>query len=240
MSRSVPTIPILADLIPDGLEYGINLLVEFEPDSLWFETSFAIIAYAMRSQIRADYHTWTRSPEKIREALGRLDVDVQRLEGEDRLRIVDSYSTQTGLNVPQKSHFSDSSVKIADLSIAATQSIKTHDETDKRRLHIDDNNSILAEYNEEKAVIQYYRTRIIPECKARELAAFHSLAAGVHTDTFYKQFELFCDGIIDFKSQEKDGLIEQLVRIRLMRGRSYDSRWRKLSLQKNNEVILTD
>ena len=107
-------------------------------------------------------------------------------------------------------------------------------------MHLDDNNSVLAQYNEEKAVIEYYRTRVIPYCKAIELAAVHSLVVGIHSDAMYKQLESLCDGIIDFKSQEKCEQIEHLVRVRLVRGRSYDSRWRHIKLLNNSEVLLAD
>jgi KaiC/GvpD/RAD55 family RecA-like ATPase len=228
-------------LIPGGIEYGVNMLVEFEPDSLWFETSFALAAYALRNRARTDYHTWIQPPGKIRDALSKFGLDVETLEREDLLRVADSYSSQTGLGIPGASQkWVSGSVKIADLSIMAAQLIKGHNEADKRRLHIDDNNSVLTEYNDEKAVIQFYRNRLIPECKARELAAFHSLAAGVHSDGFYKQFELFCDGIIDFKNQEKEGLIGQYVRVRMMRGQTPDSRWRKIDLLENGEVTIAD
>ena len=246
MSNTV-NLPILKELIPDGVEYGANLLVEFEPHSIWYETSFTIAAHALRLGVRTDYHTWMRSPSKVREVFAKLGFDVKKLEQEDYLRILDSYTAQTGLGVPEIRKQSGPyaalfrSVKVSDLSLATAQEIKAgFQELDKRRLHLDDNNSVLAQYNEEKAVIEYYRTRVIPYCKAVELAAIHSLAVGVHSDTMYKQLESFCDGIIDFKSQEKGEKIEHLVRVRLMRNMNYDSRWRHLKLTDNGEVTLVD
>jgi len=239
LSGSALTLPILRELIPGEIEYGTNFLVEFEPHSLWFETSVALAVYGLRNGIKTDYHTWMRPPSKIRESFSRLGLDVSRLEEMDILRIGDSYSTQTGLNSPDADAYS-SSVKVADLSIAASQVIKSHEEADKQRLHIDDNNSVLTQYNDEKAVINYYRTRIIPECKTRELIAFHALAVDVHSQSFYKQFELFCDGIVDFRSQIRDDGIEQTIRVRMMRDRTYDSRPHKLQLLNNRQIVLLD
>jgi KaiC/GvpD/RAD55 family RecA-like ATPase len=233
---------ILRDLIPGGLDYGINLLVEFEPDSIWFEASFAIAADALKKQIRTDYHTWTRPPDRVRQALNRFGLDLKALEQEDLFRINDSYTSQTGLGTPEirDPAFSAGSVKIPDLSIVAAKMVKNPEAVGMRRLHIDDNNSALTQYNDEKAVIDYYRTRIIPESKARELAAIHSLAVGVHSDSFYKQFELFCDGIIDFKSEPRGDEIEHFTRTRLLRGKSWNSRWRSLRLSDNGAVTISD
>ncbi len=242
---SIGSVAILKQLIPGDIHYGTNLLVEFDPDSIWFETSLWIAADALRNGLKTAYHTWTRPPSAIREILSGLSgLDIPKLEEEDRLRIPDSYSAQTGLGLADpslsKNREKPQPLKISDLSIDAVQQIKSHAEADKRWLHIDDNNSVLVQYNEEKAVIDHYRTRLIPLCKARGLAAVHSLAAGIHSSSFYKQFELFCDGIIDFKSEEKGDRIEQFVRVRMMRGRTYDSRWRRLRLLDNGEVTLAE
>ena len=61
---------------------------------------------------------------------------------------------------------------------------------------------------------------------------------GVHSESFYRQFESICDGIIDFHSLEEKGRIEHYMRVRSLRGRQIDSRWRHLRLQASGEVIV--
>jgi KaiC/GvpD/RAD55 family RecA-like ATPase len=55
---------------------------------------------------------------------------------------------------------------------------------------------------------------------------------------FPKQYESLSDGIIDFKSEERDNELQHYVRIRSLRDRGCDSRWKKLRLSDNGEVTL--
>lgn len=240
------TLPFLKELIEDPLDYGTNLLVEFEPDSIWYETSLTLAAQALKHGIRTDYHLFQHMPSELRQAFTRFGLDVKQLEEQDSLRILDSYTVQTGLGVAEtleKSRFPylSQSVKLSDWSIADIQRIKSGvPEEDKRRLHIDDNTGILLQYNDEKAFIDNWRTRNRPHTKVQEIILFNSLMKGAASDAFTKQFELLSDTIIDIKSQEKEGRIEHVLRVRAMRGRPYDSRWRQLRLLQTGEVALAD
>ncbi len=41
---------------------------------------------------------------------------------------------------------------------------------------------------------------------------------------------------MDFKTEEKEGKMENSLRIRVMRGKRFDSRWHQLQLHDNGEV----
>ena len=240
------TLPFLKELIENPIGYGSSLLVEFEPDSIWYETSLTLAAHALRDGTRTDYHLFQHMPSELREALERFGLDVEQLEDKDTLRILDSYTVQTGLNVEiqEKSrvprHYSQS-LKLSDWSIANVQRIKSGvPEEDKRRLHIDDNTGVLLQYNDEKAFIDNWRTRSRPHTKVQEIVSFNSLMKGAASDGFTKQFESLSDAIIDIKSGEREGQIEHVLRVRAMRGRPYDSRWRRLRLLPTGEVTLAD
>ena len=241
---SAVIIPLLKELIPDGIEYSTNLLVEFEPDSIWYDASLTMAAQALRNGIKTDYHTFRRVPSEVSGAIARFGLNVKKLQEDGLFRIIDSYTVQTGLGAlegPKKGKvpFQTQSVKLSDWSIAIAQEIKTGvPEPEKRRFHIDDDTSILLQYNAEKAFIDFWRTRALPDARARERAFLHSAVLGVHSQAFYKQFESLCDGIIDFKREEKDGQVEPLVRVRAIPGKRYDSRWHQLKISENFEVTL--
>lgn len=236
-------LPLLDQVVPGGINYGSTILVEFQPDSLWYETSLTIAAEALRDRIRTDYHTFQHMPIEVRKPFAEFGLDVERLEDEDALRIIDSFTIQTGLSAtesPRKSrvpsHYSQS-LKLSDWSIANLQRIKSGvPEEDKRRLHIDDNTGILLQYNDEKVFIDNWRTRSRPHTVVQQIVLFNSLITGAASEAFTKQFEALSDGVIDFKSEEKEGRIEHYFRVRVMRGKPYDSRWRQLRVLDSGEV----
>jgi hypothetical protein len=71
-----------------------------------------------------------------------------------------------------------------------------------RWLHIDDNTGVLLQYNQEKTIIDYWRTRKGTTRVAEEVALY-SFLKGVASDAFYNQIEFLCDGIVDLKKKRK-------------------------------------
>lgn len=238
------SIPILNRIVPGGFKYGQLLMVTYEPDSVWYETSLTIGALGLKNGLRIEYHSYEHIPSEVRSFLANLGVDVGKLEAEDKLRIEDSYTGQTGLGLPEMpagKKVPIQPLKLSDSSIEFAQHIKAGiPESDRRLLHIDDNTSILLQYNDEKTIVNFVRTRMIHWARARETTYLVSAPSGVASDAFSRQLESSFDGKIDVKSEEKEGQIQHYLRIRTLRGRPCDSRWRKLRVLENGEVTLVD
>lgn len=228
------TLPILKMMFPDGIEYGTALMVEFQSDSLWYEASLTVAAQALRAGAKTAYHTFLRPPDEIRQILTSFGLNVRELESKGVFEIWDSYTPQTGLGS------SEGFLKVSDWSIADAKLLKgqIHDE-DKRLLHIDDNTGVLLQYNQEKAIIDYQRTRK-GTTRITEGVDLNSFLKGVASDAFYNQMELLFDGIVDLKKEEKGPEIEHYLRLRIMRGKRCDSRWHRLQLTDNGEVTAVD
>jgi len=240
-------VPMLRETVPSGLSYGAHYAVEFDTDSLWYETSITIAANALRSRVKVDYHTFQHNPDKVREDIARLGLKLRPLEQEKTFRIMDTYAAATGaFHDPERTEetgpggsFWAGSVKVSDWSLGNVHDIKGEvPEASKRRLHIDDNTSLLLRYNEEEELIDYWRTRVVPWAVALDIAMLHSFATGVASDAFYKHVESLCDGIFDLKSKEEVGRVEHYLRVRAIRGKAHDSRWRRLKMADNGEVTL--
>jgi len=235
-------VPLLSEMLPEGFAYGKNYLVEFDPHSLWYETSLTIASHSTRRGIKTDYHTFTHIPSEVKEGMTRLGLDVSKLEGNGTLRIVDSFTCTTLLR-PEETKKSalvrtmEKSLSLKDWERDDAELLReAAPEGEKRRLHIDDDTSTLVSYNDEKSFIDHWRTNAVPSARIFDWSILHSTITGVHSENFYRQFESLCDGIIEFKSREQNENIEQYVRIRVMRGKTHDSRWRRLRLLENGEV----
>ena len=237
-------LPILDRILPAGLRYGANYLVECDSHSIWYETSLTIAAQAVRNGVRTDYHTFTRIPEEIREGLLRLRLDSSSLT-EDSFRVLDNYSATTGVADFQElsrrsSHKWLLSLDLKDWAESDIAEIKGEvPDIEKRRLHIDDNTSVLVQYNDEKSFIDHWRTHEIPWNRRFQTVAITSAVTGVYSDAFYRQLESICDGIFDFKSrEEEDGKISHYFRVRSIRAEQVDSRWRPLRFLPDGEVAI--
>ena len=233
-------LPILGELIPDGIDYGTALLVEFDSDSLWYETSLTIAAQALRLGAKTAYHSFLRPPDEIRQVLTSFGLNVRELEGRGVFEIEDSYTPQTGLGPSETKAQWVQSLKVSEWSIADAKLLKSQTpEEEKRWLHIDDNTGVLLQYNQEKTIIDYWRTRK-GTTKVAEEISIHSFLKGVASNAFYNQIEFLCDGIIDMKKEEKGPEIEHYLRLRILRGKRIDSRWHLLRLTDKGEVTTAD
>ncbi len=247
MSDSL-SLPFLKNPVPSGLTYGANYLVEFEPHSVWYETMLTLAAEALTAGVRTDLHTFSHIPGEMRDALSRLGTNVASLEERGVLRVIDTFTVTTGIASPegksakleryQKFNSTSKSTSLSDWAEAAMHEITEGvPEIEHRRLHLDDNLSVLARYNDEKALVDYWRTRFVPWSRSVQLSVLNSLTTGVHTASFYNQFETFCDGILDFRSREEEHGMEHYFRVRTIRGKPHDSRWRHLRLLENGRVV---
>jgi KaiC/GvpD/RAD55 family RecA-like ATPase len=226
----------LKELIQGGIPLGSNILVEFEPDSLWYETSFTIAASILAEGGRVEYHTYVRAPKEVDDFLSGLVPDSKRTLVVERLRIIDSYNVQIGLNVSGETR----SMNLSDLSIRTAKRMKAR-EVSLATLHIDDNSSILLQYNDEKTFVDVWRTRNLPQTRVAQAIFMYGLIAGVGSPSVFRQLESVSDGIVDFKTSETEGgQIEHLMRVRTMRGKICDSRWRRLNLNERGNVTLAN
>lgn len=242
---SVPmTLAVLSKLMPGGFEYGKNYLVEFDPPSVWYETSVTIAAQAILNGVKCEYHVFQHGTDETLQSLQKLGLETRRLISQERLRIIDSYTPATKLGMGEDAAHSDSwsGRVVFDLKVWAENIRKEIlagvSEVDSRWLHIDDNFSVLLQFFNETDLLDFYRTAIIPWTRARKLLMFTSLVTKVTSEAFYRKFEAFCDGIIDFRSEEQGGRIKQYVRIRNVRERFFESQWQSLRLQHDGKISL--
>jgi len=236
-------LPIFERVLPDGVEFGTNFVVEFDADSVWYETSLTIAAQALRIGQKTLYHTFDHPPSDIEYDLKKLGLDPTKLNDDGMFRMLDSLAVQTGgLNPVGQEDPIAQSLKIPDLSITASVAIKKEreeiPEDQKHWAHIDDNTAILTRHNSENNVLDYWRTKVIPFDRPKKNITFYSILNGTVSESFRAQFETINDGIVDLKREDKEGEVAQLLRVRRMRTKRFDSRWQRLNVSETGEVTL--
>ena len=237
-------VPLLGDLAPEGFVYTGQYLVEFDADSLWYETSLTIAALALGRGMKTEYHVFQHFPNEALDALSRLGIDAKKLEQDGLLSVWDSYTPTTEFEASKLTGigWESSRGKPLDIVKGAAKWVERtkagFPEEEKGWLHLDDNTAIFLQYNDEKTVIDSWRTALVPAVRARECPHFLAFPKGVASDAFYTKFEALCDGIIDLKSEEKGDRIERFLRIRTLRGKTFDSRWHRLQVRGNGEVAI--
>jgi hypothetical protein len=165
--------PLLDDLAQDGFFYGGNYVIEYDPDSLWYETSLTLAALTLKQGLKTEYHVFQHFPSEAIEALSRLGVDAEKMEKDGLLNIWDSYTGTLEYETEKKKlHGADQNMWVStrDKPLNMTETAAHWGETaraglsekEKRWIHIDDNTGIILQYNGEKEVIDAWRTGIVP------------------------------------------------------------------------------
>ncbi len=91
-----------------------------------------------------------------------------------------------------------------------------------------DNGSIVLRYNDEKAFVEWYATRVIPRIKIHERISFSAFVAGVHSVSFYRSTEDLVDGVIDVKLDETGKASFTKLRIRSFKKAPFSGYWRRV------------
>lgn len=246
MTTSVP-IPILGELAPGGFRYGTFHVVEFDPDSLWYESSITIAAKVLRDRIKTEYVAVGRPPSEVRDALGRFGIDPEKLEDRGLLRITDLY-TNTTILTPEKQRFFPTSfpqigvdAKQWMLKVQAEYAERIRNgipEAEKRWLLINEDSYATRRYLSDDFLEDFAMTAYRPWFSAREMLVINSGPRGIMTESQLRRWESRNDGVIDFGVREVNGKLVQSVRVRKMKGMQCDSNWHVLSITHDGEVSI--
>jgi KaiC/GvpD/RAD55 family RecA-like ATPase len=249
------SIPLLTELIPDGINPGTPFLVEFDPESEWLAVATTITAGYLRAGGRVAYIASIRSPEVVKEELAALGVDIPSAISENHFLLYDWYSaTLTGgrLGGGDSSVFEyfkgggrARSLKVADLSVAWLKASKepSGPEDIERNwppgaLNIWDSMSEMLRFNEENPLLEWVNTRAGPnEWRAKRIDII-GVVRDVHTIAFYKRLENRFRGLIELRVMERGEEAKNFLRIRSLKGQPHDARWHEIQIKRNGEAAL--
>jgi KaiC/GvpD/RAD55 family RecA-like ATPase len=243
----MPRIPLIEDLTSSSIPAGSNLLVQYDPPSLWYNAHVTIAAGWLATGGKAIYHIAAQPVERVRAQLKILGVDDEQLaethQRQQVLALNDWYTATLG-PTDRADDFSFASLKVQYLSIEWSKGEKeAHTrgligQAGVHSLRILDDASCLARFNDEKAWVEFLLTRLIPRAHRWKEVSMFGLMRNVHSDWVYKTLEGAADGVVDFKLDETGEETRDLVRIRSMRHVRFDRKWHKLIVGDDHRVSL--
>lgn len=257
MSSERVSIPLLKRLIPEGIRQGTVFVVEFDPQSQWLAVATTIAARYLQEMGRVGFVTFTRPPEDVMRDLAALGVDIPAVQKENRLVVDDWYSAtltggrlkaagQTGVSEPIPGGRRMLSLKVSDLSVEWLKGQKEGWQSDDLvetwppgAIVVGDSGSELLRFNEENSVVEYFVTRVSPNERRAGRIFLVGFARGIHTETFYKRMESAAGGVIDIRVEEREGEINNLIRVTSLKGQPHDTHWHKIEVKPNGEASLT-
>lgn len=241
-------VALIQDLLRGPLPDGSSLLVEYDPTSTWYQASLGMAAEWLRTGGTVSYHVAAQPPENIRSQLTQMGLEVDKLEGSEKLRVFDWYTATLGRKSNEKYAFY--SLKAADLSLLFSKYMMATSSSDTPTvdaippqaspdwLRILDDVSCLARFNEDKSWVEFVRTRMIPIGSLWKSTGIVGVMRGIHSDWAYKNLEASSDGVIDFKLDETADEATNMIRIKSMRLVAFDAKWHPLVTRSNLEVAL--
>ena len=237
-------VPLLEAAVPEGLRYEGNYLVEFEPDSVWYEASITIAARSVQRGQKTEYHSFHRDINDVKEALEALGLSVDKEVKKGMLRLIDSYTPATkdvkGRLREKTDFLANIAPNIRDWSkVIKKQTVDGFEDRERKWLHIDDNTSLLLQTNDEETMLNGWRTVFIPWGRARRLITINGFVKGVASDTFYRKNESLYDGVFELAAEEKEGRLIHRMRAKIFHGGSFDSSWKALHLLPRGEVVVS-
>ena len=252
------SVPILSELIPQGIRPATIFLVEFDPESQWFAVAATMVSEVLKNGGNVAVNAVARPPEDIEKDLSSLGVDVEAAFKDGRLAINDWYTaTLSGGRAepfpPGAKPFEETpkgtkwlSLKVQDLSVEFLKDSKMSRASSRiyratwpaGTLNVADSFSALLRFNDEKSSADYFESRVYTEQRKAQRITLFPFVRGLHGDWFYKRMESASDGVIDIRIAEQDDRVKSVLRVRSLRGQPHDSAWHEIEVKPNGEAKL--
>ena len=100
-----------------------------------------------------------------------------------------------------------------------------------------DNLSTFLKYNDERAFMQWLDKTIARMREFRGIRLY-GFIKGFHSDAFYANLEAVADGVIELDNREKGKRLENMIRLRSIKGIQHPTNWRTLKITKSGLLEL--
>jgi len=216
-------LPIISELLEGPVPRGKVLVGLYEPSSQWLPLILTVAAELLRRGCVVGIGTLATPTSQIRQQLARSVQNLQELEAAKRFALIDWYTWMTGTKSTERR--SVDSLGLAQFNVQDSKYQK--DDSSLYDFMASDNLSTFLKYNDERTFMQWLDKTIarMREFKGIRLYGF---IKSFHSDAFYANLQGTADGVIELNVHESEGRLENVIRLKSIRGMQHQTDWRPL------------
>lgn len=218
-------IPILSEILGYPVPRQKFLVGLYEPSSHWFPLILTMTSGLLRSGHVVNIVTTTTSPSQIRVDLSRTVPNLNELESGKKFFLSDWHTWMTGKKSEEA--ISLESLSIVKMSLDESSHVKEFSPT--YDLVVVDNFSSLLKYNDERTFMQWF-DRFVAGLKQLKGVRLYGFVKRFHSEMLYSNVEALADGVIELDYREREGKLENMIRVKSLKGMSHPTEWRSLGV----------
>lgn len=220
-------LPIISDIPKVPIPRGSVLVLFYEPSAQRLSLILTIASELLRRGRVVGITITSTAPAQIRQRLATVVPNLTGLEMAKKLMLIDWYTWTTGKKSVEPR--SADSLGLAQFNIQ--DSGYQRDDSPLYDFVASENLSAFLKYNDERAFMQWLDKTIgrIREMKGIRLYCF---LKHFHSDAFYANLEAIADGVIELDLQKRGKQLENVVRLKSMKGVQHPTDWRTLKITK--------
>jgi KaiC/GvpD/RAD55 family RecA-like ATPase len=204
---------------------GKVLVGLYEPTSQWLSLILTVAAELLRCGCVVAIGTLATPTSQIRQQLARSLQNLKELENTNRFTLVDWYTWMTGAKSTERR--SVDSLALAQFNVQDSKFQR--EESSLYDFLANDNLSTFLKYNDERTFMQWLDKTIARMREFRGIRLY-GFIKGFHSDAFYANLQGIADGVIELNIREEEGRLENVIRLKSIRGIQHPTDWRPLRM----------
>jgi len=227
-------VPILSDVLGYPMPRQKILVGLYEPASNWLSLILTMASGLLRNGHVVNIAATATPPSQIRAELGKTVPNLSELESGNKFFLSDWYTWVTGKKSEER--ISLDSLSIAKMSMDQSRFVKEFSPT--YDFAVADNISAFLKYNDERTFMQWF-DRLIASLRQLKGVRLYGFVKRFHSEALYANVEALADGVIELDYRERDGKLENLARVKILKGMPHPTEWRSLRVARDGTMELS-
>ena len=227
-------VPIISDILGSPMPRSRVLVGLYDASSSWLSLILTMAAGLLKAGNVVNVITLATPPSQIRSELTRAVPNLGELESANRFFLADWHTWMTGRKSQEK--VSMETLSLAKMSL--DQSRFQRQLSPSYDFVVADSASTILKYNDERAFMQWF-DRIVADVKLLKGIRLYGFLKKFHSEGLYTNIESIADGVIEFDYRERNGVLENAIRLKAIKGMAHPSDWRRLSITQDGSLAFS-